>query len=356
MKTLTKKIGAFALSTLVFVVFLFAACLATLSHAHADKDYISDKNITVDNIYYFTDYYPTVSYKSLQAFGKNLTFDHQYVKSNEFTDMVESGYFSNIGYEDTLVIIDIKTFLPDNNVINALFYDLRQLQDCKTLLVSAYDEDNFDTQYIDAFVCDSQFVRLGNFIDMSLNDMNYRLNMNVNNNTAYLIDGDLADIEALAAGPSDLLAVLDSSPFLQKFMESFDPSLSSHDSAKYIEVANKLIADNVLLLVQISGDEFVDVLTGATHDVHELMTDDKYDMSAFGFINFSYGYYSQLKYMQNNMEALPIYAFIVDSFNIGDDGLIVITDENLLEIYGNEFIKQDYAEQELYDLLYSLLG
>lgn len=121
-------------------------------------------------VYYFCDYYPTLDYKTFHdTFDTSIYYDVRWVNKDQFNDLVHSMYFQE--FTKRMIIFDIKTFMPDTDVLCELFSYLRDME-CVTGFVTFFDESDFpDTdffEYLDIFVDNAHFDAMGFFFRLRL--------------------------------------------------------------------------------------------------------------------------------------------------------------------------------------------
>ncbi len=189
MKTCTKRIATALLALLV----LFSGILA-LTASRPQKADANAAEAATAQIYYFTDYYPTIPYEELESKfgGLQIAFVHDYIDVETFNLMVEKGYFSQY-MNSSVVVMDIKTFMPEPDYLEKLFGQLKSSNN-RTMYISAYDLTDFPDLrfmgYVDEFICDKEMSTLSYYLKDSLNNYTsmdkYRLY-----DTAYLIDSNL---------------------------------------------------------------------------------------------------------------------------------------------------------------------
>lgn len=373
MKTLTKKLSVIGIALVLFMITLFT--MGGIQTAKANGP--SDENVPAPGgdsgnqytIYYFTDYYPTVSYNELlDEFGNyNIVYDHQYIDEQDFENMVNNHYFlfDSVTGEDTgirALIIDIKTFLPDSMLLESLFADVKFYMDCATVYVSYYDAyEYYDTtflNYVDLFVVDSQLARLNYFIEQALNEL-YNGSYATLFDVSYLIDGNLVDVVNLFGEDMDTLC--ENSHFLRIFLEQFVRVVWDYEYdvlfSSYNEIADYLRDIlNVKLLVHKGGNEYVDILTwnvyqfNNIYDVLNVYPNSLYTC-AFGFWRLNHDYYQFLLDAQNVDDYdLPVYILEAEPIPYDPDGLNIITDSDL-----GFYIESDDAAMTLLYGLHDLL-
>ncbi len=361
MKILKKRLMVVVMSLALFLTGIFA--VGGIDSKKADA-FSPNYNGDPYTIYYFTDYYPTVTYDELvNEFGSyNVVYDRQFITESEFTEMVYNGYFEGFDFGTCVVIIDIKTFMPDSYVLYDLFFDLQQNQGCITAFVSIYsDSEYYDSaflEYVNVFVNDGELVRLKNFLYNSFYDLYYR--DGTVDSTTYMIDGCLVDIYNLFGADMDTLC--STSPFLRVFLEQLILRLEGSYYSSYEEIADRLRDDHAikLLVYNVYDGYFVDILTWniySYYDIDQIKSEGAATdfVCAFGFWSFNYNYYQILWNIQyGEGYDIPIYALAIDPVNYDPMGLNVITEWELGEEYGFEWY--DEAAHSLLDGLHEWIG
>lgn len=287
---------------------------------------------SIDTIYYFTDYYSTVKISNLKDKfpNKTVTLDHQYIDISTFDSMVNNNYFSNFN-STTCVVIDIKTFKPNDTTLYNLYTDLKNNQNAYTVFVSPYKIDSYSNDsfidYVDKYFTDSQFERLTKFVNGALD--HYFDNYQVDNST-YLIDSDLLNIDEIM-GLKDLY--FEKSPFVELFLQkladmnelsyqSFDELLSKLELKKIKILAYSKISSNYKDLISENVYQFNSISS-------LLSTTNASNICAFGFWNLSKDFYYKLLTLTTNSNFnLPIYVMEVEELKNGP-GLSVISDTML---------------------------
>ena len=299
-----------------------------------------DYNGQSDTIYYFNDYYPTVRPSKLEEEypDYNIIFDRQQVTAQSFTLLVNSGYFTGFA-EGCLVIIDIKTFLPDANLLNTLFYSLHETQGCKTMFMSIYNQQNYYNDYFLSYVDEYQvvgFERLESFLEAVLYIMNGR-NNNTLYNTTYFIDSALVNADAF--NPGQINAMCSAIPFLRILLDKFADSLSITGSYSYIAEVLNYLTNNIKIFVAISNGHR-DIASWDGYAQIELgdfaVSNNVYpwnDACAIGFSSLSSSFYDFAADGYSLLDDFPIYLFEADPIEYSEDGLPVITDSDLAEVY-----------------------
>lgn len=344
----------------LLAVAMLITCFLSLGSVNAGA-VNPDLFITLNTIYYFTDLYPTLHEDVLfDEFDDdyNIVYDHQGITKDTFTYMVGQGYFTGFD-ESCVVIIDIKTFMPDCTVLFELFDSLKNDQGCKTVFVTAFTENQFnDTSFIndlDIFFEDICLERFGFFIDKALDDLYNENGMLVR--TSYLIDGTWGEV--LAYPNFDLETLCAAFPPLRVFLEKLLFRLYGCEEIPYDTCIEALVRDQVKILVHTGGNSFVEILTELPYscNINQILHDYETNSDhacAFGVWAFQLDYYQCLYNIQiAQAYDLPIYAMVVDPLVYGEDGLI---NERLETDISLEVPLQDNAAIELLAELRQLLN
>ncbi len=170
MKILKKRLIVVVMSLVLFVTGIF-----TIGGIESKKaDALSPDYNERDTVYYFSDSSPILDLG--KSFGNmDVIYDIQpLISSQRLAYLVYTGYFW--GFDDsanTVVIVEIKTMMPDPYTLRDLFTCL-QRQNCKVLFVSAYEESEYADSsfmgYVNEFMhCNKD--KYARFLDYSIIDM-----------------------------------------------------------------------------------------------------------------------------------------------------------------------------------------
>lgn len=318
-----------------------------------------------DTIYYFTNYYPTVGYTTMyDEFSDeyNIIYDRQMVSAVEFADLVNADYFTGFG-DNCLVIIDLKKCYPMPGVLNSLFYNLKVIQECKTVFVtdldgSLYQNEDF-IEYLDVFYV-SDYNKLELFHMFALEDF-ARQNgytedldepkIDYLKNSVIIIDGNILNINLFYGQSMDSICSV--SPFYKALLDEL--AIRFGLTGTYTEIAEILNDDyDIRLLVHAGGDVYIDIFNWQIYyamDITTLMNyldatnDTPFNYCVMGFNAFDQDFYNCVLALDDNRN-LPIYTIEVDPYG---DGLMSI---DFTELLANI----DYCEEyKLRELLHDLL-
>lgn len=314
-------------------------------------------------IYYFNDYYPIVTKSEMenQYSGMQVIYDHKWIDSQDFNDMITYNYFTRVP-SNSLVIIDIKTFIADSYYLNELFFYLKNEKNCKTMFVSVYDlidfgDDSF-MDYVDSYYR-SNFERLRSFLDNIAQDLTYN-NASVDGMTIF-IDGRLVDTDAYYGYSFEELAEV--SPFIRILIEEFANTLPLTDPTDIYGVFD---CNGITLLVHSGTEEYTDINHWEIYDygsVEDFYVEENHPwerVCAIGFSNLESEFYYFLKNGQQysltqNFGFLTVYLFEVEPFTVGENSLVVCTGEDLKRLYGEEYSERLAFYEEISDVIDSLL-
>ena len=304
-------------------------------------------------VYYFTDYYQSLEEDVLaEEFDDfNVIYDHQWVTEQEFNDMVDDHYFTGFG-DDCIVVIDIKTFMPDPDVLLDLFQTLKvTYNNCGTVLVSPYSSSDYDSEpflnYVDV-VFQSNFERLRSFIYNTYRHITDTFNnthaVPTLENVTMLIDGRLIDLSGTYNDIDDLCI---ESPFLRILLEEFADRLpGSYTYDSYSEIADEMSEDGINLLLHTGGEDFVNVITGGVYEdlsYTDLQDPDQFNwdyICGIGFWDLETSFKTFLSDTQGHMEYMPLYLLEVDPMIYGGS-LVVITDGMLAMMYDEPYVERE---------------
>lgn len=338
MKILKEKLIAVVLVGVLLLTGLFA-----IGQIPSQKASAVPPGYKGEEVYYFTDYYPLLSYDEFKELHPRLTvfIDRQYIDEQELANMVNSNYFEMLR-KDCIAIVDIKTFIPEPQTLMELLSILKN-QGCKTVFVAGFDESDYGIsfeEFVDQFIDDRDCIRLKNFLFEAIYDYDYRLAQA--ENTVYLLDSNLVDVKNHFQADMDTLCA--TSPFLRNFLVQLIGQLGDYRWTSYTELAYILQSQykvHILVLFQDGHiNLFMDVLTWHFYQyrsVRALMReyDDVSHACAFGFWALTDEFYDIL-YNTQNVENydIPVYALNIDPIQYSSLGLKIFTSAELKDKYG----------------------
>ena len=339
MKTIGKKS-----TVLLLVLAILGTCFMSFGWSKREKAQALASDI--DTIYYLTDYYPTLSYDALYyEFGDSYEYQYELKALDEtiLYDMVHTGFFADLA-ENHLVIIDIKLFKPDVDVLSDLFFDLKVMQGCMTVFVSSYAASAYANteflDYVDLFIVDADWEGLTEYVDFAFDKITDRVKKLGENlrKAAFLIDGNMMGTGSYyySAG---LDVVCAESLFLGRIMERFTVYLAEeyevdvYDYDDLTDLFNSLNSTpnntyNIRFLVHTTGEYYVDLLTGNTLDydslsyILEWTLDEPCYLYGFGVMPLTPAFYQFMTTCQQSYNC-PVYTLACGPVNYGPNGLVV---------------------------------
>ena len=319
-----------------------------------------------DTVYYFFDYYPTIRYSVMETTytNHNIVYDRNPNCHNDFANYGNpAGYFDKFD-SNCVVIIDIKTFMPEPQHLLELFSFLKA-QGCQTMFISIYEEQDFHDRtfldYVDEFT-KTDFSRLIGFID-GLLENEISINSTLEN-TVFFIDGNLLSVKDRMGAPINELA---NNIFLRYFLQIIATKIWEieyieeifNENYNYEIIKQTLIDKNISILVHaptpIDEDaeepeedygedtpvEFIDILnwrsySGTTVAEFQGQTtiDGAYTLTfqnacSIGFWLLHPEFYNFLYRTDLLPYSINNYVLEVDPINYSPTGLPIITDSGL---------------------------
>ena len=350
----------------ILAIFLTAMLLFSPLASFATGVYaLSGYNGETDTIYYFSDSYPSIRKEKMeeQYPNHNIIYDHQWINEAMLSDMVSSGYFCTLD-SDSILIIDIKSFLPNANILYTLFRDIKIYTACQIIFVTPYELMDFSntafSDYLDIFFT-TNLDRLYSFLINSIKDM--YLNQSLLN-TVILLDRRMIELgNSTQYSLSDLannsffLQFLLNSIFSELETDSLDYIFPPFDSQNYDTVEDILEIYGIQLIVHNGGDDYVNIVTDTTYQCDEfneitsaIENPDYNSMCAIGFWYLETELHDLLVEGRLTTD-ITTYTFVIDPLIISEDGLPIITDEQLEQWYGGS----NCEENDLLNLLDELI-
>lgn len=326
-----------------------------------------------DTIYYFFDYYPTIDNTTFSIeYGSryNIVYArHHEITSEEFIGLFVNGYFTGFG-DNCVVVIDIKTFKPEESKLSELFAYLKEDEECVTVFVTTYDQadyssitfDNVDVYY------KTDFSKLKKLIEKMLYNLDHNDDDDgVVQNAIILIDGHLVDVSDYDIGNFD--EICQKSKFLSLLLDELSEQLIIPYNSYRDIMVSLTITYKIKLIVHVGGDKYVDLYDGTEYSsggLEQLWAeseggnlpdepgitppevpqpdDNPHAVCAFGFWRLDTDFYDFLLSIQLALN-LPVYTIEADPIIWGNGGLIIITDSDSID-----------EEDELLELLGSVIG
>ena len=342
------------LATLLAFVMLFSSFAVLNVSATPDDDDVEP----IANLYYFNDYYPTVPKSQMDEEYPDISsvYDHKWIDGEDFDIMVANNYFESIA-DESIVVIDIKAFLPNTSTLYNLFSSLKD-RGCMTIFVTIYDEEAYDDtsfmDYVDEYVV-SEFQRLRNFLRHYVFKIIYS-NLLSNststtplNNTAILIDGRLIGLDEDYDFNFDDACT--NSPFFRILLEEFAGHITGGNNMSYSQIFSELAEMNISFYVHAGNNEYVNLWLEELYEVENFEdfysnTQDYWEhISAIGFSHLDPTFYDFLVQCQNffheyDSSVPPVGVLEVEPFIPGPSPLIFFTDRDLIEGFHEEYFKE----------------
>lgn len=353
---------AMAVALLFGSVFSFFGVNSLKTKAMA-PEYLANPTLA----YYFNDAYPSLTHCAYEGeFGGNPFYEYCKVNSGSFDEMAngegdfEYSYFGNIAY-DAVVIIDIKTFLPDDGTLYFLFSNLKA-KNCTTVFISVYSSDEFteDTMsYIDYFY-QSDYSEMQAFISRMLRHLKEWSNplepeYGTIHDVCIFIDGSWVDMETYSASVQDFC---ESSFYMNYFIEELRLYVNSSNPEATID--DILLENNIHLLVHTESNEageasFIDIVTWTEYnnikEIDEIYNNEVNPITAtytafIGFRAMDALLDSMLEAKQDEIgiSRVLVYTYEKSHVNLDGDGLVIITEQDLKNMYEEEDDEPTEAE------------
>lgn len=106
-----KKLNFKILSVFLAIAIVVSGAAVVVASPREEVNALSP-NYDGSDVYYFCDLYPTLTYETFyNTFSASIYYDVRWVSDSEFYRDIEEHYFFTLN--NRVVIIDIKTFIPD---------------------------------------------------------------------------------------------------------------------------------------------------------------------------------------------------------------------------------------------------
>lgn len=295
------------------------------------------------DVYYLFDYYPEIGNTEMATDYPHVDIVYDRTTSNvEATLMtIAVGSYAPINAlpDNATVVIDIKTFKPEAELLANVFDYIEEHLNGKTFFVSVYDDDEFNDAtaggtaiaYLDEFY-HSTHIRLKDFCKHSTQhdiDENGTLD-----DTCILIDGNVVDVNS----PFSDFSLLKN--LLVELWSATDPQ-NHTSSSDYLSMLRHLKEDhNISLLVHTGGNTFKDMATQTTYTASGSNTLDGLSTGwsyiyAIGFSHLDPSFHNYLEANQSNGNDITVYLLEADPIEYSEDGLSIISDYELKQMYGD---------------------
>lgn len=334
------------LAALAVTVLLAQLCIITCFNGLSQKayaDFAPDKFSC--QVYYFSDYYPTLSESDIQEECGNVSvyYDFQYVNEQGLENLINQGHFNNLGSAQTAVI-DIKTFRPDDHTLGQLFGIVKP-QVSNLMFISAYPSGDYgDTTfggYVNSFIYDN-CAKLDWFVKKSLNSIGHTMGGLIG--TAFLFDNKTVDpaiYEKDNFNIYELNEICQNSPFIRILLEQLASVFGiAYVPGNYNQIAVELFNIwGIRLLVHKIGNSFIDIRDGSLTYVS---TGNQDKVCAMGFWTLNSDFYNFLKTKQtgNSANNMQIYIIEAEPITYAPGGLEIITVSDL-EAWFGDFVDEN---------------
>ncbi len=297
------------------------------------------------DIYYFYDLYPTLKPTDVETYfsTNNVNYERNHINEQEFTSMVHQHYFSSVASEQ-VVVIDIKSFEPNLNLLDQLFSDLKD-DGFTTCFISTLPEYIFTVGIVSDvdFYFETDLIRLKNFVMQSFEDATRDKHISVTSDVTILLDNNLIDLNKYQNESLDDLCAV--SPYLRFVLKRLvgDIFIEQPDPVPYSEIASDLHENNVQLLVY-TGSEFVNLIAPEPElDFESPYTTPEYLDNGFaiGFWQLEDLFHYRLYELNQEYPNFPIYIFEAELIEYVENGMNIISDTDLAETYRNYEISKD---------------
>ena len=295
-------------------------------------------NYDGSDVYYFCDLYPTLTYETFyNTFSASIYYDVRWVSDSEFYRDIEEHYFFTLN--NRVVIIDIKTFIPETGILSELFSHFKE-NNCVTGFVTSYSENDFPDTYfldcVDIFVENAPSDKMDVYFSAAFEDLDTNRELS---DTVYLLDGSVLNINFIIN--RDFEALCTTSYYLNKLIFDLLYFVSSTEYEIY-DYQNALDEWNITILVYVGNNQFVDLTTWERYTFYssqEILEEyEKEYICSFGFDMFEEEFYW---FLYNNGVDLN-YLFEVTPLSYDCNGL---------DLRLNNFDYTDEAELYLVEAL-----
>ena len=301
----------------------------------------------VTDIYYLFDYYPEIGNTDMaNSYPEvDIVYD-RCTNIQQVLPLIAVGIYNPIESlpAGCTVVIDIKTYKPNTEMLRDVFWYIQEGLNCKTMFVSTYQRDEFDDsidgepmyEYLDIFY-HSTHKRLQRFCynsNLKISDLNGTFE-----DTYILIDGNVVDIDTYP----DLYSLCANSTFLRTLLDKLWVAVDEFHapSTDYVAMINHLKQQHdINLLVHNSGNTFVNISDGWTL----CMADGGTYSYAIGFYRLDNAFYNYLYALQSNGFGIPVILLEADPFVYSEDGLIIISDYDFEHEYGNDEESESFVD------------
>ncbi len=360
-----KKSKSVSFIAFALVLLTLLTTVSSVAIRQPEKALAINELANVTDVYYFTDSEPLMSSNEFyMSFSVSITYDiNVYMTDQILTEKCYNGEFS-IFNDAYVFIFELKYDMISPSVLTTVFSTVKN-QGCYIIFISAYNLSEYSNtsfmQYVDDFaLCnkDPFFCFVKNAVE------NIMTSQRGLNDSVIFIDGrllypivDIGDTYAI----EDMCYV---SAFLRILFRHICQQLGiTYTPDDYEAMIEALNAYNVHLLVNVHDYHFVDLMQRdgehyvtydfySFEDVENVFSNTIHPLYAIGRWSLTQQFYNLLIDIQAHYQ-LPVYAWVVDELEFVPDGLDLITDEDLTEMYEPEYLL-DYDVLDVVALLVTL--
>lgn len=332
-----KKLNFKILSVFLAIAIVVSGAAVVVASPREEVNALSP-NYDGSDVYYFCDLYPTLTYENFSnTFSASIFYDVRWISDSEFYRDIEEHYFFTLN--NRVVIIDIKTFIPETGILSELFSHFKE-NNCVTGFVTSYSESDFPDTYfldcVDIFVENAPSDKMDVYFSAAFEDLETNGELS---DTVYLLDGSVLNVYFIEN--RDFGALCATSRYLNKFIFDLLYFVSSTEYEIY-DYQNALDEWNITILVYVGNNQFVDLATWERYtfsSTQEILEEyEKEYICSFGFDMFDEEFYW---FLYNNGVDLN-YLFEVTPLSYDCNGL---------DLRLNNFDYTDEAELYLVEAL-----
>lgn len=332
-----KKFNFKILSVFLAIAIVVSGAVVVVASPREEVNALSP-NYDGSDVYYFCDLYPTLTYENFSnTFSASIYHDVRWISDSEFYRDIEEHYFFTLN--NRVVIIDIKTFIPETGILSELFSHFKE-NNCVTGFVTSYSENDFPDTYfldcVDIFVENAPSDKMDVYFSAAFEDLDTNRELS---DTVYLLDGSVLNINFIIN--RDFEALCTTSYYLNKLIYDLLYFVSSIEY-EICDYQNALDEWNINILVYVGNNQFVDLTTWERYTFYssqEILEEyEKEYICSFGFDMFDEEFYW---FLYNNGVDLN-YLFGVNPLDY---------DYNGLDLRLNNFDYSDEAELYLVEAL-----
>lgn len=285
-----KKFNFKILSVFLAIAIVVSGAVVVVASPREEVNALSP-NYDGSDVYYFCDLYPTLTYENFSnTFSASIYHDVRWISDSEFYRDIEEHYFFTLN--NRVVIIDIKTFIPETGILSELFLRLKE-NNCVTGFVTSYSENDFPDTYfldcVDIFVENAPSDKMDVYFSAAFEDLDTNRELS---DTVYLLDGSVLNINFIIN--RDFEALCTTSYYLNKLIYDLLYFVSSIEY-EICDYQNALDEWNINILVYVGNNQFVDLTTWERYTFYssqEILEEyEKEHICSFGFDMFDEEFY-----------------------------------------------------------------